>query len=220
MAAKNRGLETSRRIKMSQYDILEFLGKGTGGEQYRRLKESLERLQTTSVKTTIKRENSRIKERVGFSWINDWKTVEENGRLVAIELELNEWLYDGIIAGKVLTLPRKYFRIESGLERFLFKLCRKIVGSTNQGQLQMKLSTVHERSGITRKPGAFRKMIEKIVNEQAIPDYWVLLTQRTSTQDWYVCAFSRKRFSTAKEALQNVTFVALDQKLIDTGKGT
>lgn len=217
MAAQNKGQETSRRIRMSQYDILEFLGKGTGGEQYKRLKEALERLQSTSIKTTIKRENSRIKERSGFSWINDWKTVEQNGRLIAIELELNEWLYDGIVAGKVLTVPRKYFRIESGLERFLFRLCRKVVGNEN-GQLQMKLRTVYDRSGITRKPGAFKKMIEKIVEAQSVPDYWIVLVQRASTKDLYVCGLSRKQFKSAQEAQENVSFIALDRALINSKK--
>lgn len=218
---RNRGHTPTKEVQMSRYDILEFLGKGKGGSEYNRLKESLDRLQSTSIKTTIIREDSRYKKMVRFSWINNYEVVEDKktGIPYAIKFELNDWLFNGIMEGKILTLPRKYFRIEGGLERFLFKLCRKIIGNHN-GELQMKIETVHGRSGLTRKPGAFKKMIERIVKEQSVPDYWIVLAQRASTGDWYVCGYSRKFVGSVQEAQSRVSFIALDRALIDNNRGT
>ena len=219
VSLRNKGHEPSRVVKMSRYDILKFLDKGTSGTQYNRLKESLDRLQSTSIKTTITRENSRYKKTQRFSWINNYEVVENKttGTPYAIKFELNEWLYNGILEGKILTLPRHYFKIEGGLERFLFKLCRKVVGNHN-GELQMKIETVHSRSGLTRKPGAFRKMVEKIVEEQSVPDYWIVLAQRASTEDWYICGYSRKFVKSHQEALERVSFLALDRALIENSR--
>jgi len=216
MSAKNKGQETSRRIKMSRYDILEFLKKGTGGIQYKRLKESLERLQSTSVSTTITREGSRFKKYAMFSWISEWRAIENNNKPIAIEFELNQWLYEGIIEGKVLTLPHKYFRIESGLERFLYRLCRKVIGIQKYGELKMKLDTVHKRSGITRKPGAFKKMIEKIVMSQSIPDYWIFLVKKDSTED-YVCGLPRDTYESKEKAFDNISTIVLSNVLNKEG---
>lgn len=214
MEARNRGKETSRRIKMSKGDILEFLGKGTGGEQYNRLKESLERLQSTSVSTTIRRENSRYKEEQMFSWIERWRAItNKNGTPIALEFWIDEWVYEGIVEGKVLTIPKQYFRIQSGLERFLFKLCRKVIGTSGEGELQMKLSTVHERTGSRRKPSDFKKMIIKIVDNQSVPDYWIFLAEKQKTKDIYVCAFSRKKYETKHEAYQAISFIAIEKLL-------
>lgn len=218
MEARNKGLETSRRIQISRYDILEFLGKGTGGNRYKRLEESLERLQSTSVRTTIREEDSRYKVDAMFSWIERWSAVTKNGRPIAIEFYVDEWFYQGIVQGKVLTLPRSYFRVESGFERFLYKLCRKTVGNTRDGQLWMKLETVHKRSGMTRKPGAFRKMIELIVEAQSVPDYWIFLMKRPVTGDWYVTAASKAYYKTRLDAYESIDFFDADRLMAERAK--
>ena len=213
MASQNRGAETSRKIRMSKYDILEFVGKGTSGREYKKLTESLERLQSTSISTTIQRENSRFKKRAMFSWINEWKAVEKDGKPMAIEFELSDWLYQGIIEGKVLTLPKGYFRISGGLERFLYKICRKVIGNNN-GILKMRLSSIHARSGIVQKPARFQKMVEKIVSDQSIPDYWIFLTEKSITGEVYICGVSKKHYKNQSEAYKNNSFIAFND-LID-----
>jgi len=218
MEAKNRNQATSRRIKISQYDILKFLGKGTGGDRYKRLQESLERLQSTSVQTTIKRENSRFKHKAMFSWIERWQAVVKNGIPIAIEFWVDEWFYEGILEGKILTLPHSYFRIEGGLERFLYKLCRKIIGSNHSGYVEMKLENVHKRSGLTRKPSEFLKMVQKISKNQSIPDYWIFVVNEERTDSKYLCAYSRLKFETEKAASANIAINYL-QKTISS-KGT
>lgn len=213
MEAHNKGLPTSPEIKVSKYELLEFVGKATSGRGYEQLKHALQRLQATSIKTSIRSEDGEIEAEGGFSWIESWSAVKRNGKPIAIRFRLAEWLYKGIIDHKlVLTIDRQYFRLESGLERFLYRLCRKVAGEDRQ--LQMKLDTVHKRSGSTRKPGAFRTMIKEICEKQSIPEYWLILTKRASTGDDYVCAVQKSRYKTYQDALtKGVSFIAMDRTL-------
>lgn len=69
--------------------------------------------------------------RHGFGLLEEWRVVEKspsNGRMVAIELVLSEWLYRAILGREVLTLNRDYFRLSGGLERRLYELARKHCG--------------------------------------------------------------------------------------------
>lgn len=180
--AQNKGLPTSPEVKVSRYDILKFLGKATDGKSYKWLTNALERLQATSVHTTIRNDKG-YKRRDAFSWIESWSAVEKNGKPIAIRFRLSEWLYKGIVEETlILTLDREYFRIDGGLERFLYRLCRKVVGKTPRGLLEMKLETVHRRSGTTQKLSRFRKIIGEIMDKQSVPHYWILVINNAKKQ--------------------------------------
>lgn len=212
MEAQNKNLPTSPEIKVSKYEILEFLGKTTDGRGYQRLKASLRRLKATSVETTIRAEDGKRGEKM-FGWLEDFTIIERNDRPVGIRLTLPQWLYKGIIEHRlVLTLDRQYFRLEGGLERFLYRLCRKIIGEN--GQLQMKLTTIHKRSGSPEKPGKFRKALERAIEDQTIPGYWVFFATRTSTGDDYLCGHPKKKYKTLDEAIAHTSFLAMDRALI------
>ena len=126
--AQNEGLEVSPHFEVSAYDMLTFLGKSTGGKEYKRLKSSMRRLHATTITTTIRSEDN-IRYEGGFHWIDQWKSVEKNGKGIAIRFKLSDWIYRGIVNQKfILTVDREFLKIESGLERFLYRLCRKVVG--------------------------------------------------------------------------------------------
>lgn len=206
----NRGLPTSRKIKVSRYDVLQFIGKSTSGRGYKQLKSALDRLQATSISTTITRENSRYKQYGRWGWLESYQIVEKEGKPIAIEITLSEWLYDGIVNDKlILTLNPKYFELDGGLEKYVYRLCRKVAGTNSQ--LQMKVGTVHKRSGVTQKPSRFLKMIEQIIEKQSIPDYWLFLAKRVSTNDYYLCGLQKSRYKTREEAFMNISFVAMDR---------
>lgn len=212
MEAHNKGLPTSRVIKVSKYDILEFVGKATGGKSYIQLKNALRRLKATMVETTIRPEDGSKGDRV-FGWIEDFTAIEKNGRPVALSITIPQWFYNGVVDRQlVLTMNRKYFEIEGGLERFLYRIARKVAGTSNE--LKMKLDTVRKRSGTTRKPGAFRKLVENIMIKQSLPEYWIFLVKRQATGDEYVVANQKARFRTYEEAYANISFIAMDKALI------
>src|SRR5215212_8505228 len=52
--ARDAGLRTSRLMAATPYEILTFIGRGVGARDYQRLKAALDRLQSTTVATTIR----------------------------------------------------------------------------------------------------------------------------------------------------------------------
>lgn len=60
------------------YEILAFVGRGTSVRDHDRLKAGLDRLQSTTVLTSIRQPAERRRHR--FSWINEWKEAfDANG---------------------------------------------------------------------------------------------------------------------------------------------
>ena len=77
--ARDAGLKTSRLMAATPYEILTFVGRGTSARDYDRLKAALDRLQSTTVMTSIRQPTERWRHR--FSWINEWKeTADVHGR--------------------------------------------------------------------------------------------------------------------------------------------
>src|SRR3546814_19529983 len=52
--ARDAGLRSSRLMQVRPYEILRFIGRGTGLRDYQRLKAALDRLQSTTVATSIR----------------------------------------------------------------------------------------------------------------------------------------------------------------------
>jgi plasmid replication initiation protein len=131
--ARDSGLETSRLMAATPYEILTFVGRGTSARDYARLKAALDRLQSTSILTSIRQPTERRSHR--FSWINEWKeTADPQGRPLRLELILPDWFYTGVLnRSLVLTIDRAYFKLTGGLERWLYRLVRKHGGHQRGG---------------------------------------------------------------------------------------
>jgi plasmid replication initiation protein len=165
-----------RKIKPSVAELLKYCRRDHGGENYKLLEKSLERLSTTKIK--IKRVGKGLR-RVGMiSLIGDYtiKTQEETGQIMSIIIDIPQWIYDGVVRvdnPTVLTLPKDYFLLDQGNHRFLHRLCRKSAG---KGESNYNLQTVYERSGSTNAfrswKSKFKKSIEAL-KENPLPDYSV-----------------------------------------------
>ena len=93
--ARDAGIPTSRLMRVTPYEILAFVGRGTSVRDYQRLKAALDRLQSTSVATSIRETTGRRLHR--FSWINEWKEcADAQGLPLGIELILPDWFYAGV----------------------------------------------------------------------------------------------------------------------------
>src|SRR5438477_10516453 len=93
--ARDAGLRTSRLMAARPREILTFVGRGTSVRDYDRLKAALDRLQSTTVMTSIRQPTQRRRHR--FSWINEWKeTADAHGRPRGLELILPDWFYAGV----------------------------------------------------------------------------------------------------------------------------
>jgi len=69
VGARDAGLRTSRLMATTPYEILTFTGRGTSLRDYQRLKAALDRLQSTTVATSLRQPAERRMHR--FSWINE-----------------------------------------------------------------------------------------------------------------------------------------------------
>jgi plasmid replication initiation protein len=76
--ARDAGRTTSRLIAATPHEILAFTRRGTGKASYDRMKAGLDRLQSTTIATSIRHPHSRRRHR--FSWINEWKETADGSR--------------------------------------------------------------------------------------------------------------------------------------------
>jgi plasmid replication initiation protein len=87
-----RGLAHLAPDGATPYEILTFIGRGTSLRDYQRLKAALDRLQSTTICTTIRQPAEGRRHR--FSWINEWKErTDRNGKPDGIELIVPDWFY-------------------------------------------------------------------------------------------------------------------------------
>jgi plasmid replication initiation protein len=174
--ARDAGLKTSRLMAATPYEILTFVGRGTSARDYDRLKAGLDRLQATSVLTSICQPAERRRHR--FSWINEWKeTADANGRPLGLELILPDWFYAGILDDAlVLTIDRAYFALTGGLERWLYRLVRKH-GGRQQGGWSFDFPHLHAKSGSLSPLKHFAFDLRELVRRQNLPGYALVITR-------------------------------------------
>ena len=112
--ARDAGLRTSRLMAATPYEILTFIGRGTSARDYHRLKAALDRLQSTTVATSLRQPNERRLHR--FSWINEWtERADAHGHPDGIELIVPDWFYRAVLDDAlVLTIDRAYFGLTGG----------------------------------------------------------------------------------------------------------
>jgi len=172
--ARDGGLKTSRLMAATPYEILTFVGRGTSARDYDRLKAALDRLQSTTVMTSIRQASERRRHR--FSWINEWKeTADMHGQPRGLELILPDWFYAGVLnEALVLTIDRAYFGLTGGLERWLYRLVRKH-GGRQEGGWSFDLIHLHGKSGSLSPLKHFAYDLREIVRRQSLPGYRLVI---------------------------------------------
>jgi len=168
--ARDAGIPTSRLMRATPYEILRFIGRGSSSRDYQRLKAALDRLQSTSVATSIRETTGRRLHR--FSWINEWKELAgTDGRPLGIELVLADWFYSGVLdQALVLTIDPAYFRLKGGIERWMYRLVRKHAGRQADGW-QFDFRHLYRKSGSTARYSDFALDLRALVARQPLPGY-------------------------------------------------
>lgn len=172
--ARDAGRPTSRLMMTTPHEILTFTGRGTGRDHYDRLKAALDRLQSTTVSTSIRQQHQRRRHR--FSWINEWRELaDDKGRPLGIELILPDWFYAGVVdRALVLTIDRAYFNLTGGLERWLYRIVRKH-GGHQPGGWSFDIAHLHMKSGALSPLKQFAFEVRGIVRRQALPGYMLTI---------------------------------------------
>jgi plasmid replication initiation protein len=175
VGARDTGLKTSRLTAAPPHEILTFVGRGTSLRDYDRLKAALDRLQSTTVMTSIRQPMERRRHR--FSWINEWKeTADVHGHTKGLELILPDWFYAGVLnEALILTIDRAYFDLTGGLERRHYRLVRKH-GGRQEGGWSFDLVHLHAKSGSLSPLKHFAYHLREIVHRQTLPGYQLVIT--------------------------------------------
>jgi len=174
--ARDAGIRPSRRMQATPYEILRFIGRGTSLRDYQRLKAALDRLQSTTIATSIRETTGRRLHR--FSWINEWKErTDTKGVPLGLELILPDWFFAGVLdEALVLTIDRAYFKLTGGIERWLYRLVRKHGGKQRDGW-QFDFPYLYRKSGSLAQPRDFARDLRLLVARQSLPGY-VLSVER------------------------------------------
>jgi len=174
--ARDAGLPTSRLVAATPYEILRFIRRGTSVRDYDRLKAAFDRLQATTVATSIRQATARRLHR--FSWINEWKERSTpEGKPIGLELILPDWFYAGVLdANLVLTIDSAYFSLTGGIERWLYRLVRKHAGHQRDGW-RFQMRHLHIKSGSLARFSDFALDVRRIVARQSLPGYELQIIQ-------------------------------------------
>lgn len=172
--ARDAGLRTSRLMAATPYEILMFVGRGTSLRDYQRLKAALDRLQSTTVSTSIRQPAEGRRHR--FSWINEWQErTDRDGNPAGIELIVPDWFYRAVLDDAlVLTIDRAYFDLTGGLDRWLYRLVRKHGGRQRNGW-RFDFRHLHQKSGSLSPFKRFAFELRDIIRRQPLPGYTLFL---------------------------------------------
>jgi plasmid replication initiation protein len=172
--ARDAGRPTSRLIAATPHEIMRFTRRSTGKIGYERLKAALDRLQSTSIATSIRQVSARRRHR--FSWINEWRErCDGRGRAMGIEMIIPDWFYEGVLdRALVLTIDPAYFRLTGGLERWLYRIVRKHGGRQTNGW-SFDIEHLWLKSGSLSPLKRFAFEIRDIVQRQSLPGYTLAL---------------------------------------------
>jgi plasmid replication initiation protein len=173
-----------RTVHFKVYDYLVSTNKLSGGKEYGRLQEALERLRGTSIKTNIKTGGQSVKE--GFGIVDSWKIIEkspDDERMIAVEITLSQWLFNAVQAHEVLTINPDYFRLRKPIERRLYELARKHCG--HQAKFSIALDLLQEKCGSKSSLKEFRRSLREIIQADTLPDYRMLLDEEKDQVAFY-----------------------------------
>jgi hypothetical protein len=174
----------NRAVRFTVHNYLVATNKPTGGVEYGRLETTLDRLKGTTIKTSIRTGDKRVKEAFGI--IDSWTIVERSPndeRMIAVEVVLSKWLYNAIQAHEVLTLHPDYFRLRKPLERRLYELARKHCGEQSSWTIGLEL--LREKCGAQSHLRAFKSHIQGIAQADTLPEYRMIYSDDTDQMTFY-----------------------------------
>ena len=155
-----------KTIIIPRNEILRALHKHNGKKEEKDLKESLARLKTTVIETSVRNEDRKYD---CFGWLDSWGYTERKD-IKEIRITLSQWLYDGICRkGALLKVSQEYFDLTSGLKKFLYRTARKHAGNNNQWEFSIE--KLYEKSGSEQEFKKFKYDLKKAVLENDIPEY-------------------------------------------------
>ncbi len=175
---KEQGVnDLPRTLTTTTYDLLRAIRRGTGGRDYTELQAALSRLETTSIRTSLRAPKRRTEAQ--FGWLDGWSlevdpaTEQPRGMTIT----LSNWVYEGIVSERsLLTMHADYFLLTGGLERALYRIARKHAG-TQRGGWMCRVELLREKAGSDAQPKEFNRMLRKVIEADQLPEYTMTMTK-------------------------------------------
>jgi hypothetical protein len=205
VAKLNAGGEPQKTLHLKAYDLLVATNRNTDGRGYEQLKDALDRLSGTRIRTNIKTGKQEVTE--GFGLIDSWRIIRQmdGGRMSELRVSLSDWVFNAVVGREVLTLHRDYFRLRKPLERRMYELARKHCGK--QDEWSVSLEILKKKCGSTSTEKEFRRLVGAVCDEDAkhshIPDYSVSLSGDA-------VRFTNRATIKATPAVESYSFPVLD----------
>lgn len=159
-----------RTLIIPRQALLKEIHRHAGKKEEKDLKASLSRLQTTAIETTICNKDGRYD--AGFGFIDSWGYTDRKD-IREFRITLSEWLYKITCnKGSLLKVSPEYFKLTSGLKRFLYRTARKHVGTQNDSWV-FSLKALYEKSGSEQEFKKFKYDLKRAVADSDIPDYFL-----------------------------------------------
>lgn len=177
IAKMNQGEVPSPHVRIIAKDLLVFVNRTTGGKDYEALKEALDRLDGTRIRTNVRTGGE--EEYKGFGLIESFhlRRSETSGRILEISVKLSDWVFRSIAAKEVLTLHRDYFRLRKPIERRVYEIARKHCGK--QASWHISLELLLRKCGSRAPLKGFRHDIKELAKGDHLPDYAVEMVDDT-----------------------------------------
>lgn len=172
--ARREGRQHGRKIRFTRNAFFAFAKRNAGGGAYKRFDEMTSRLKTTTV--TIRLESGRKQKRL-FGFLDSATLLDDGQGGEDVEIILSSHFYDMITNTKqLLTYTDEYFEIRSPNERRLYEIIRKHCGK--QPMWECSFEKLYAKSGTRANKREFRRFLKKVVEEQPIPGYYLILGAR------------------------------------------
>jgi plasmid replication initiation protein len=159
-----------RTLIVSRNELIKAIYRHAGKTTDSEIEAALNRLRSTFIETTIHNEDYRYKG--GFGFLDNWGYTERKD-IKEFRITLSEWLYEITCSkGALLKVHPEYFKITSGIKRFLYRTARKHVGNQNESWT-FSIETLHEKSGSEQELKKFKYDLKKAVKNNDIPGYFL-----------------------------------------------
>jgi plasmid replication initiation protein len=155
-----------RDLLLRPFEYFAAVGSKRGGDQYKSLRETIERLRTTRVTTNAQPDGKPGPIRT-FSWLAEAAYERDGWRL-----RIAHWLAEGASTKFLLSVNPEYFNL-SGYERFLYLAARKHVGRDPAKRFPFRITTLWKKSGSAAALARFRHDMKRLAGQNDLPDYCI-----------------------------------------------
>ncbi len=179
VAEKNAGNTITPWVEVSAHEVMVATNWNTENKSYDRFENALIRLKGTVLITDVSTGGSVSTK--GFGLIDEFDIQRKEdgepspfGRLGKIKIKLSDWTFRAVDAMEVLSIDRQYFRLRRPLERRLYELARKHVGTKNQ-TWTIGIEKLRAKVGTNAPLKKFRFNLKEIIRDNNVPDYGFML---------------------------------------------